>query len=383
PSFTFEAVVVSTEGSCGISLNPMMMALGPEGNVYVTDQGNRYVVFDPTSTPWAFIHECGSFGSASGQFSLPIGIGVDAARRVYVSDDLNNRVERFLPCLTQTPQPTCVPTDTPTVTFTPSPASPSPTPSPSLTPTVTITPTPSPAPACGYQGSLVLGSQGTGFGQLESPFDEATDPSGRIYVVDGQNRVTEWSPLPAPVAVATWTLPAPTGGVCHLAADANHLYVSSQGSDTIQILNLPSGTPVGPPLGGPGTGAGQFDSLWGIAVDAAGDIYAADNGNGRVEKFTAPGYAPSVFVDNLGAAPTGVGVDSQGNVFVSDGTGRVRKYDPSGTLQGTIAGPGIGTDPMGNFSFDLAVDGCDRVDVLDTNNNRVLVYGPGGAPLLA
>ena len=38
--------------------------------------------------------------------------------------------------------------------------------------------------------------------------------------------------------------------------------------------------------GGKGTDNGQFDSPTGIAVDGSGNIFVADTGNGRIEKFS-------------------------------------------------------------------------------------------------
>ena len=48
--------------------------------------------------------------------------------------------------------------------------------------------------------------------------------------------------------------------------------------------------------GGHGNGRGQFDSPRAIATDSAGDIFVADTGNGRIEKFSPNG----AFVRNIG-----------------------------------------------------------------------------------
>ena len=37
-----------------------------------------------------------------------------------------------------------------------------------------------------------------------------------------------------------------------------------------------------------GGGPGQFHNPTGIAIDGGGNIYIADNGNNRIQKFTAP-----------------------------------------------------------------------------------------------
>lgn len=38
--------------------------------------------------------------------------------------------------------------------------------------------------------------------------------------------------------------------------------------------------------GSRGTGDGQFISPWGIAVDSQGNVYVADKGNHRIQKFS-------------------------------------------------------------------------------------------------
>jgi hypothetical protein len=37
--------------------------------------------------------------------------------------------------------------------------------------------------------------------------------------------------------------------------------------------------------GSAGSGDGQFNGPWGVAVDASGNVYVADSGNSRIEKF--------------------------------------------------------------------------------------------------
>src|SRR5207247_10772410 len=68
-----------------------------------------------------------------------------------------------------------------------------------------------------------------------------------------------------------------------------------------EIYKLPAAPPAGvagkdlpkPPVtafeGGPGGGKGQFDNPHGIAVDSAGNIFVADTGNGRIQKFSPKG----------------------------------------------------------------------------------------------
>ena len=63
---------------------PLMVAMAPNGNLYVTDTGNfRVQVFDGEGK---FIKTFGSIGRRPGQFSHPKGIAVDFEGRVFVAD---------------------------------------------------------------------------------------------------------------------------------------------------------------------------------------------------------------------------------------------------------------------------------------------------------
>src|SRR5919198_6325441 len=44
-----------------------------------------------------------------------------------------------------------------------------------------------------------------------------------------------------------------------------------------------------------GLGPGQFENPRGIAVDGAGNVYVAESGNTRVQKFDSNGNSPSQF----------------------------------------------------------------------------------------
>ena len=74
---------------------PTGLAVGPDHNVYVTDEWlDRVTVF---SQDGDYIGHWGETGSAEGQLRGPSGIDVDANGDLYVVDTQNDRVQKFTP----------------------------------------------------------------------------------------------------------------------------------------------------------------------------------------------------------------------------------------------------------------------------------------------
>lgn len=104
---------------------------------------------------------------------------------------------------------------------------------------------------------------------------------------------------------------------------------------------------------------GGFNSPWGVAADAVGNVYVGDYGNKAVEEVPA-GCASSNCKVALGGGftqPTGVAVDGLGNVYVADMGAPAVKQIPQGcnastcvvTLGGGFGAPrGIAVDAGGN-----------------------------------
>jgi sugar lactone lactonase YvrE len=91
-----------------------------------------------------------------------------------------------------------------------------------------------------------------------------------------------------------------------------------------------------------GTGtAARFSGPSGLAIDAAGNLYVADYGNGLIRKITPAGVVTTVagrpnlpdsdhYKDGLGPftsiyQPWGIAVDAIGDIYISEGTNRIRK----------------------------------------------------------
>lgn len=85
---------------------PRGVTVGPDGNVYVSDTGNKRIsVFDPSGK---FIRQMSSNltpdkitsnypFSQPGEMNEPIGVAVDNSGNVYVADSLNKRIQKFDP----------------------------------------------------------------------------------------------------------------------------------------------------------------------------------------------------------------------------------------------------------------------------------------------
>jgi DNA-binding beta-propeller fold protein YncE len=86
-----------------------------------------------------------------------------------------------------------------------------------------------------------------------------------------------------------------------------------------------------------GSGNGQFVLPSGVAVDSSGNVYVTDADNNRVRKFDSYGR----YLTQLGSkgsgpgqflGPFGIALDSSDNVYVTDsGNNRVEKFTSNGT----------------------------------------------------
>jgi hypothetical protein len=179
---------------------------------------------------------------------------------------------------------------------------------------------------------------------------------------------------------------------------AGNIYVADTVNDTIRkITSAGNVTTLAGSAGQigstDGTGsAARFYYPRSVAVDTAGNVYAAEFYNHTIRKITPDGQVTTLAgsagqsgsADGTGSAarfyqPQGVAVDSDGNVYVADtGNDTIRMITPAGdvtTLAGSVGqsggADGIGSAARFNLPQGVAVDSAGNVYVADTYNNRI------------
>ena len=167
-------------------------------------------------------------------------------------------------------------------------------------------------------GSLGFADGNIGDARFYQPTGVAVDVAGNIYVADSENhRIRKITP----------------GGVVSTLA----------GSGTAGSVE------------GVGTAA-QFNSPRAVAVDATGNVYVADGLNHKIRKITPAGEVSTLagsgaygFADGDGINakfyfPKGIALDASGNLYVADDINhRIRKITPTGTVS-TLVGSTSGSD---------------------------------------
>ena len=175
-----------------------------------------------------------------------------------------------------------------------------------------------------------------------------------------------------------------------LAFDANgNLYVADLGNNVIRKI-----TPAGvvSTFAGNGTrgyvdGAGtiaEFNGPHGIAFDTKGNLFVADRANNSIREVSSAGLVSS-FAGNRTAGyldatsisavfnnPNGVAVDANGNVYVADqGNSAIRKITSAGVVT-TLAG-GPSQTAILNFPSAITLDAKANIYIVD-EGGRMLEY---------
>jgi sugar lactone lactonase YvrE len=313
-----------------------------------------------TEPVYVFSHFAGSTGGggmadgagSAARFDNPTGVAVDSAGNVFVADVNNHTIRKATPSGVVT----------------------------------TIAGYPGEAGDDDGQGALARFNHPNGiYLHTDGSLYVATDRG--IRRVSPSGRVTTISPY---------------GANALIVDTQDNIYSVQWHSDSIQ-KTTPDGviTYIGG-VAGSADGAAdvaQFSSPSGIAIDHSGTIYVADSNNCTIRKITRAGIV-STFAgtagqsggtDGKGAAarftnPSGIVVDSAGNIYVSDGNCTIRKITPDGDVT-TFAGSGGSwgsVDGVGGAArffvpAGLAVDGADNVYIADPRNCVIRKMTPAAA----
>lgn len=293
-----------------------------------------------------------------GQFNLPQGVAVDTSGNIYATDSFNHRIQKF-----------------------------------------------------DSNGNFLLkfGSVGSGNGQFKFPSGVAVDTSGNIYVADNNNhRIQKFD------SNGVFLLKFGTNGGNGTSGSAEgqfnfpfgiavngtgFIYVADTGNHRIQIFNsvgnfikmfgfgVDTGANVfetcvaGCQIGIASAGNGGFAGPRGVALDTSGNIFVADTGVSRIQKFNSIGIYQSQF-GSLGVGngafnqPRGVAVNSTGYIHVADtGNHRVQIFNSAGIYQSQFGSLG-----SGNLQFN-STDGIalgNGIFVGDKNNDRIKKFDSNG-----
>lgn len=199
---------------------------------------------------------------------------------------------------------------------------------------------------------------------------------------------------------------SPTG----VAVDSSgNFYISDTVNSEVRkvvagVINAFAGTAGTPGFGGDGAAAtsAAISQPSGLVLDSAGNLYIADTFNDRIRKVTTDGNIATLagsgstgFSGDGGPAlsaalynPVALAIDAAGNIYIADEVNnRIRKVTTDGMIH-TIAGSstaggysgdgGLAVNAMLNHPRGVAVDGAGDVYIADSFNQRIRVVLPNG-----
>jgi sugar lactone lactonase YvrE len=213
--------------------------------------------------------------------------------------------------------------------------------------------------------------------------------NGTIGYTDGSATTASFNqPLGAAVDAA---------GNIYIADAGSHLIRKVSSTGTVTTIAGTANT-----HGFSNVAPGSFWHPVGLAVDASGNLYIADEDNNAIRKITPGGVISTVAGsgtagDSNGTAgqpltatfnlPCGVAVDGSGNLYVTDNANnQIRKITASGTVSifaGNAAGTagssdGLTTAAYFNHPFGITIDGSGNLYVTDRSNNMIRRITPAG-----
>lgn len=313
--------------------SPKGVTVDGSGNVYVADYANNLI---RKATPAGIVTTvAGSYASGTSngtgslaRFSYPQSVAVDGSNNLFVADTYNHTVRAIAPGGAVTT-------------------------------------------LAGVPGAFGYANGPAGSALFFRPGGVTVDALGHLFLADTYNSVIRT------IAGGTVTTLAGTPDVSGtvngtgtsaqfnypgaVAVDRNdNVYVADSSNYAIRVIlssgvvGIKAGTPgLSGTADGTGTGA-RFTYPQGLAVDASGNVYVADNLSHTIRKITSFGVVTTIggqpgtasAADGIGSAalfsyPSAVAVDTQGNLYVADSSNnRIAKGMPltAGAVPAAIQG---------------------------------------------
>ena len=114
-----------------------------------------------------------------------------------------------------------------------------------------------------------------------------------------------------------------------------NIYVADSGNERIQKFSNTGGFIT--KWGGLGTANGQFDNPSRVAVDSGGNVFVSDSNNNRIQKFNSDGkfirkWGSEGTANGQFSFPEGIGINlKSGNIYVADtGNNRIQEFTNTG-----------------------------------------------------
>ena len=336
--------------------------LDSNGNMYTADYTNNKIIKITPSGVVTTLAGSGAQGSIDGNgtaasFNNPQGLAVDSTGNVYVADTGNHRIRKITPA--------------------------------GLVTTL----------AGSTSGSI----DGTGIAaKFNSPNGLAVDSIGNVYVADTNNsRIRKITPAGV-VSILAGSTPGSTDATGTAAkfsyprsvvvdSSTGNVYVADTNNNRIRKIT-PAGlvtTVAGSTYGfADGTGtAAKFSYPRSVVVDSStGMLYVADTDNHKIRKITPDGVVSTLagstygFADGIGTAasfyfPSGLALDSTGNVYVVDDKIRIRKINSvSSDVSTLMTIVNYMNQPSG-----VAVDSTGNIYVVNSGDQKIYIITSGGS----